>query len=146
MAIITQADVQGRIPAAELIRLTDDAAAGTVNTTVLGQVIADGEGEVMNLIAQAYTVPLALGDANAAAAVKAMLLDVIVFRLLMRRMPVPEDAVTAYKAAMARAKEIATKVVGLVGETPVGTAPAGGGSIAIDASERVISREEMEGL
>jgi len=146
MSIITQTEIEERIGTAETIRLTDDAGTGSADTAVLAKIIADGEGEVLNLIAQAYVLPLTLGDANAAAAVRAMLLDVIVFRLLMRRMPVPEDAVTAYKAAMARAKEIATKVVGLVGETPVGTDPAGGGRITLDSSERILTRDSMNGL
>ena len=146
MSIITQADIEGRIGESELIRLTDDAVAGTVDTTVVAAAIADGEGEVLGRLAQAYTIPLDLADTNTAAMVKTALLDVVLYRLMLRRPPVIEDYSNGYKNAIAWAEKIAAGSLGLPGESPVGEAPAGGGRIAIDASERIFSRESFEGL
>lgn len=146
MAIVTRTMIEQRISAAELIVLTDDAAAGTVDATVVDRCIADGEGEVLGRIAQAYTIPLDLGDANTAAMVRTALLDAVVYRLFARKPPVPEDFYNAYRNAIAWAEKVGEGKLGLVGEVPVDEAPAGGGRIAIDASERVFSRESFEGL
>lgn len=146
MAIITQADIEGRISEAELIRLTDDGATGAVDATVLAAVIAGGEGEVLALIQQQWVVPLQLTDANTAAMVEAMLLDVIVYRLYARRMPIPEDAIAAYETAKALAEKIGSGTIGLVGEIEIDEAPAAGGAIIVDAETQVISREDMKGL
>ena len=95
---------------------------------------------------QRYVVPLLLTDANTAAMVKALLLDVICYRLYARRMPIPEDAAIAYKAAIGRAEKIGAGTIGLVGEVQVGAAPAGAGTITVEATERILSRETMNGL
>jgi phage gp36-like protein len=146
MAIITQTEVEGRIGSAEVIRLTDDAVSGSVNAAILARVISDAEGEVLGRIAQAYTLPLGLADVNTSAMVKTALLDVVVYRLALRRPPVAEDFAASFKAAIAWADKIASGSLGLAGETELAESVGQGGNIVVDSTERVIDRDSMAGL
>lgn len=146
MAIVTQVDLEGRIGENELIRLTDDDATGHVGSANLNRAIADGESEILNDVGQRYTLPLSLGEETTADAVRVKLLDAVVYRLHLRRAPVPEDVVLAYQAATKWAQSIAAGDRGLIGETEIAAAPMGTGPIVVDADERVFGRTNCEGL
>jgi len=146
MAVITQAEIEDRIGTRELVRLTDDAGTGSVDADNLSRAITEGESEILSRIAHKYVLPLALSDTTTSAVVKTYLIDAIVYRLSARRPPIPEDVAADYQRALAWADKVAAGTVGLVGETLRGSSPAPGGSIRIDATERVIDRESMSGL
>jgi phage gp36-like protein len=147
MAITSQTMLEDRIGAAELVRLTDDGLTGSVDADVLARVTADGEGELLNNIGQRYVLPLALGDVHTAAAVRAMMLDAVIYRLYQRRDRRMEvEIVEAYTRARAWSERIAAGTLGLVGETRLSESPAQAGRVIVTGSERVIDRESMKGL
>ena len=144
---ITQTMVEERVTSAELVRLTDDGATGSVDAENLARAIAEGEAEILQYLTQRYSLPTTLAGTDATSvAVRARLLDAVSYRLNARRPPVPEDIDLAYKRALDWARDIATGKVGLTDWSEVGTPPAAVGRITIDADERVISRESTKGL
>lgn len=147
MAYTTQASLEERVGEAELVRLTDDANTGTVNTDVLDRIVAEGEAELLGYLGQRYTLPLALGNAIDAAVVRAHCADVIVYRLYIHRdREATADLLSLYKAAVEWAKAIAAGSIGLLAETPVTSSPATGGKIIVSSEEAVITRDSMQGL
>jgi len=146
MAIVTQEMIEGRIGSTELIRLTDDAASGSLGATAMNRCITEGEAVIMAYIAQSYTLPLALTDTITQAAVHKYLLDVVIYLLCGRRPPVPEDIIRDYQAAITWGQSIAKGDIGLSGESEVSESPSRAGKIVIDAGTRVISRDSMSGM
>jgi len=147
MAIVTETMLTERLGSAELIRLTDDGATGSVNASVMNRCISEAEGELMHLVGQRYTLPLALADADLAAMVQAMCTDCAVYRLYLRRdRIVGEDLAKAYQHAIEWAKGVAEGETGLAGETALSESPAQGGQVIVTGSTKVISRESMSGL
>lgn len=55
MAWCSSTDVQNALTETELIDLTDDSGAGTVNTTVLNALITSATGEVRSQLRQRYS-------------------------------------------------------------------------------------------
>ena len=147
MAITTQTMIENRIGSAELVRLTDDGQTGSVNEDVLNRMIDEGEGELLNNIGQRYALPLGLTDAHTASAVRGMMLDAVVYRLLMHRdHVVGDEQMAAYKHAVEWSEKIAAGKLGLVGETLLGESPAQAGQIVITSGDQVITRDSMQGL
>ena len=147
MSIVTQTMLVNRIGEAVLIRLTDDEVTGSVDGDVMNRAIDEGEGELLNNVAQRYVIPLTLGNAHTASAVKAMMLDAVVYRLFMHRdHAVSEEHTGAYKHAVDWSIKIAEGKLGLTDETLLGESPGQKGKMIIDGSPRVISRESTKGL
>jgi len=147
VSYITQTIVEERMTSAEMIRLTDDAAAGSVDAENLARAIAEGESEILQYVRQRYELPTTLTGSDATSvAVRAHLLDAIVYRLNARRPPIPEDVVLAYQAAIRWAEQVAKGAIGLTDWTEVDESPAAVGRFTTDSVERVISRESTAGL
>jgi phage gp36-like protein len=143
---VPQSELEDRLGAAELARLTDDFGAGSINATVLAQAIADGEADILNWINQKYVLPLSLGNAATAYMVKSRMADCIEYRLHRRRAPAPEDVVETYRWAIEWAQKVAAGEIGLVGETELSESPHAAGNPVIQSEERVIDRDAMRGL
>jgi phage gp36-like protein len=147
MSIVTQAILEKRIPAAELIRLTDDAGSGVVNANVLAQAIADGEAEILVNVGQRYTLPLSLDNTMTASVVTAKCLACVVYMLYLHRdQVVAEEVKAAHDAAVKWSEKIAAGGAGLLGESELAASPAAGGGMLIVGPESVITRESMNGL
>lgn len=147
MAIVTQAMVESRLAGeAELIRLTDDAGAGAVDATNLAQAISSAEGEVAGYIRRRWAWPLALTTQDVADLVRGVILSVVALRLYERRIVVPEDVRRGYEAAIKWCEAVARGEVVLDGEAASAVSPAAGGEFVVVADERVISRDDMDGL
>lgn len=148
MAIVTQTLLESRIGTEELIRLTDDAATGDVNTTVLDQAIAEGEAEINVRLGSRYVTPPALTDAATRAAVLKYYLDCVVYALYRHRnRNVTDEAIVKdHDAALAWAKDVGTGKLLLAGETLVTTAGVATGGVLMVEDEAVFSRESMKGL
>ena len=58
MPYCTQQDLEARFGAQELIQLTDRAAAGAIDTAVLGQAIADADAQIDRKLRGRYAVPI----------------------------------------------------------------------------------------
>ena len=146
MAYVTQAMLEDRIGSAELVRLTDDSGAGSVDADNLTRAITEGEADILAYLGQKYEMPLTLTNATTATVVRTKLLDCVEWRLHGRRQPVPADIDANRKLAMAWAQAIAAGKIGLPGETPLGESPADAGRIVIDATARVVDRDSTKGL
>ena len=58
MAYCTTADLENALPTDELIRLTDDAGSGAVDSGKLTEAIDDGAAEIDGYLAGRYEVPI----------------------------------------------------------------------------------------
>ena len=146
MQILTQAMIDNELGNLELIRLTDDAHAGSIDADVLDQVASNAESKLLVYVAQKYTLPLGLTDANAARAVRAHCMAVCVYDLFVRRDGAATEARTkAFDAAIAWAKDIAKGIVGLPGESEAGQV-GGLGHIVIESEDAAFSKESLNGL
>lgn len=85
----TQADIAAKLPEATLIELTDDAAAGTVDSTVLDAAIDDAGEEIDAYLALKYSLPLAATPAL----VRKMAVDLVICDLYGRREMEPPKAI-----------------------------------------------------
>jgi phage gp36-like protein len=79
-------DVLGEIQMDDLIALTDDAATGQLNTTVLNQVIANASGEIDRMVGNRYAVPFSPVPPS----VQSMAIVITCYRLYRRR-AVPDE-------------------------------------------------------
>lgn len=146
MSIISEAIVENRIGEEELIRLTDDSGSGTTGSAALTQAISQGEGEILSYLGRRYRLPLALTSTYTAGLVEAVCLDAVIYRLYLRKRIVPEDIRAAYERSIAWAKDAAAGRVVLEGETTADDPPAAGGIMIAETTERIMSREDMDGL
>lgn len=150
MSIITQQRLTERLTEPELIRLTDDAGEGALDTDNMQRAIDAGEAEILSRLGRRYTLPLSLSHATDQAVVTTYCLDVVVYHLFVRREAAAagSDSVlaAAYKAAIAWAEKVAKGELDLLGEAEAEDAPVAGGGIVVHSSEAVISRTSMKGL
>lgn len=94
----TQADIEAKLPEATLIELTDDAAAGAVDSTVLDAAIGDAGEEIDAYLALKYALPLA----ETPALVRKMAVDLVICDLYGRREMEPPKAIADRCAAAHR--------------------------------------------
>jgi phage gp36-like protein len=87
-AYTTQAEIEGEIQPADLIGLTDDANTGSLNTTVLNQVIANASGYIDRKVGNLYGEQLPFSPIPPSVA--SMALTIVCYRLYRRRL-VPDE-------------------------------------------------------
>ncbi len=85
-AYTTQAAIEGEIAPSDLIALTDDDGTGSINTTVLNQIIANASGVIDQKVSNIYTTPFN----PVPSAVASMALTIACYKLYRRRL-VPDE-------------------------------------------------------
>lgn len=87
-AYCTQADIEGEIQAADLIQLTDDSIppTGSVDTSVLNQVIANASGLIERYVGNIYDLPFNPIPPS----VRSLAITITCYRLYRRRL-VPDE-------------------------------------------------------
>ena len=85
---IAQSDLDVYLSDADLIMLTDDAGAGTIDTAKVTECIVAAESEVDSFLAKHYTVPI---TGTVPETVKEWSVQLTVLRLHLRQLPVPAD-------------------------------------------------------
>ena len=128
---ITQTDIENRIGEERLIELTDDDGLNTVNTTVLDQLISEAEGEVDGYLCKQYSVPLP----SPPAIIKAICLDIVVYRLYGRREGTPEDVEKRYQNAIRYLEKVSKNQVSLGIDTLPPESPNEGGPQSVRSKE-----------
>jgi phage gp36-like protein len=94
-------DVDRRIPTVRQVQLTSDTGA-EVDTSVVDEAIHAAEGEANGYLAMQYVVPVDLvAHPDVEATLRGAVLDIVVYRLHLRRPPVPEDTTRARDNAIA---------------------------------------------
>ena len=140
MAYATQADlVPRRLTNQELVELTNDAGGATVDETVVSNILAEASGTVDSYCRLRYTVPLQNSEE-----VKALTLDIALYRLFLRRRRVPEEIKLAYDNAIAFLKDVAAGRAGL--DQPTGAAAqSSGGEVKETEIEEKFSDTNLDG-
>ena len=85
---IAQTDLDVYLSDADLVMLTDDAGAGTIDTTKVAECIVAAESEVDSFLAKRYTVPI---TTTVPETVKEWAVQLTVVRLHQRKLPIPPD-------------------------------------------------------
>jgi len=81
MPYCTQADIEKQIPEDTLIELTDDDAAGSVDTDIIDRVIADADEEIDAFVSMNYSLPFD----STPALIRRMSVDLSICNLYARR-------------------------------------------------------------
>lgn len=134
-------DMLAAFPEQDLIELTDDEEAGTVNEARMLDALVKADAIVDGYVATFYKradavlpIPVALVDCACAIAM---------FKLFRHGSPT-EKVEKAHDAAIARLKDIARGTFKLdQGEE---TIPERDGQILVESSDRLFSRDSMKGL
>jgi len=131
----------------ELIRMTDDAATGSVDTAIMTQMVTAGEAEAEGYLAQRYTVKSSLSASDKTdALVLGRMVDLVVYRLFERRNAVDELLRLRYEDAIKWLKDVAAGKTGLPGWSEKGASPSPAGKVIISSTDRVLGRSNCAGL
>lgn len=91
MSYIVNQDIIDRVGNDTAAQLTTDSGT-TPDQTVLDKIRLNSEGEANSYLSKRYAVPVDLtAHADLAEALKGFVLDIAVYRLSLRRLPVPKD-------------------------------------------------------
>ncbi|NLX12498.1 MAG: DUF1320 domain-containing protein [Phycisphaerales bacterium] len=147
MSYATHADLEGRLGTAAYVQLTDDVGSGVADVDKASVALREAEGEVNSFLGRRYAVPVDAGGQEALAALlRAVTLDIAEYRLHARRLLVPDAVTRKREAALAWLRRVASgeAVLPAVRELPRNAAEGIGAGII--GPERIMSREELEGL
>lgn len=136
----TLTDMKEQIPEEELIALTDDADAGSVDTSVTDRAVADADAEIDGYCGKRYGVPLS----PVPAIIRKFSVDIAIYNLFARRQGAPEDRRLRYKDAIKFLENVARGLISLGADDPDAT-PSDAQKPKISFSERVFSRDKMQG-
>lgn len=145
MSYTTNSELQRWLGPAIYLELTDDENEGVADDNRATEARLGAEGEVNSYLATRYAVPVELSAApEAAALLRAVVLDLAAYRLHSRRPPVPPDLVR-------RREEVVTWLSRLAAgqaQLPVTAAPAENAALGLlgraAGSERVFTRADLE--
>lgn len=146
MAYITNSDIQERLGGAAYVQLTDDDGNGVADVGVVDEARLAAEGEVNSYLARRYEVPIDLSAHPELADILAsMTLDLVEYRLRLRRPPVGRSAQQIRAEAVAWLTRVADGRIDLPSATPVATNTNRGPLGATTGAERLLTRDELSG-
>lgn len=118
---LTQTILENALSARTVIQCTDDLKTGSVNTTVLAQVIADTESDVNPRINKGFILPITVVDHGQRAfdAVMSFCIRVAKYHLYLRRNLVNEALANDYSEALKSAEKMGRGNLALPGDPPV---------------------------
>ncbi len=143
MSYVANTEIDERLGHDTYLQLTDDDGDGVADVAVVDEARLGGEGEVNSYLANRYAVPVDLvANANVAGVIKSVTLDLIEYRLRLRRPPVPAAALTQYANAIAWLARLSRGEIELPAVGIARTATRG--EIAQSTGEeRLLSRDEL---
>jgi phage gp36-like protein len=136
-AYATLADLLDRFPEAELIQLTDDAGAGSVDQARIDRALTAASATIDGYLAAQYQLPLARVPDN----VIDICCDIARFKL-WRTTP-PENVEKANAAALKTLEQISKGVIKI--DAGMREQPARDGAIVVEGGERIFGRDSMKG-
>ncbi len=140
MAYCTQNDLLNQLTEAELIQLTDDAQAGTVDTTKVDAALAGATATIDAYAGGRYTLPL-----QASEKIKQLCVDLAIYELEKRRRRIREATLGARDAALAFLRDLALGRAVL--DQPAGvSAQSSGAEVKKTDAERIFSDDNLEGF
>ncbi|HUU84626.1 MAG TPA: DUF1320 domain-containing protein [Phycisphaerae bacterium] len=144
MGYISNSDIETRLGSAVYVQLTDDQGTGSANTAVVDEARAGAEGEVDAYLARRYAVPIDLTRHPELAGVLASItLDLVEYRLRLRRPPVSDEAASRRSQAVAWLDKVASARIDLPAASDPAPSATGGFKGQATGSERVLNREEL---
>ncbi len=143
MAYITTQNLIDRVGSTKAAQLTTDSGS-TPDSALLAEVTAEAEGEVNGYLARRYAVPVDLtAHPELAATLRGKTLDIAVYRLHVRRPPVPDAHKDIYDSAIKWLTAVSKGEIVL----PAATTPPSGTADSPVAewfsSENDVTRENM---
>ena len=147
MAYITNADIESWLGTEAYIELTDDDGSGSAEAARVDEARHGAEGEANSYLATRYAVPVDVSaQPEAAAVLRAFVLDLAAYRLHSRRPPVPADVVRRREEAVTWLGRVVAGIVQL----PAGAAPRENPALGMiakaDGPARVMTRAELQDL
>ncbi|HXE75320.1 MAG TPA: DUF1320 domain-containing protein [Candidatus Xenobia bacterium] len=140
MAYCTQSDLLNQLTEAELIQLTDDAQAGTVDTTKVDAALAAATATIDAYAGGRYALPLQPSEK-----IKQLCADLAIYELEKRRRRIREATLAARDAALAFLRDLALGRAVL--DQPSGAAAqSSGATVKKTEAERIFSEENLEGF
>ncbi|MFZ5774029.1 MAG: gp436 family protein [Thermodesulfobacteriota bacterium] len=142
MPYATLADILEQLPEIELIGLTDDAGAGTVDDAVVDRAIADADAFIDAHCQGRYPVPLS----PAPSIIRSLSVDLAIYNLFSRRpvVEVPEARKDRRQTAIGFLVKVAEGkiLLGAASPEPTTTGQAG----LVSGNGRIFTRDSMGGL
>jgi len=134
----TQADLDARFGADEILQLTDRDADGVADTGVLDVAIADAGTTIDTYIAKRYDLPLA----EIPAALVKVACDMV--RYALHKEDPPDRVAASQKDAMTFLRDVAAgrAVLDVAGTEPVGAVD----DVIVEGPDRVFSSDTMTGF
>lgn len=141
---IAQSDLLDRVSQKQLIQLTDDAEAGTVDATKVNDCIADAEAQIHGYAAKLYSVPFA---APVPPLIITLDKDIAAYNLWRRRpaIKMPEQVRKTFDDAVSMLKDISKGLVTL-GIDPAPAASTRGAAGETFGPPRVFDRDKLGGF
>lgn len=140
MAYSTLADVQDQLSEAELIGLTDDAAAGAVDADVVARAVADADEEIDGYIGSRVKVPLS----PVPGIIRKTSVDIAIYNLYARRhSSIPEIREKRYDNAVKFLGLVVRGTVSLGTDDPEGNPPSTSG-IAERSAPAVMTKAKLD--
>jgi phage gp36-like protein len=140
MPYCTQTDLLEQISSKELISCTDDANAGTVDTSAVDRAIADADAEIDGYCSGRYTVPFS----PVPAIIRKLSVDIAVYNVYSRRRGAPESRKQRYDNAIAFLKSISSGEVSLGADDP--EPPTQNHQPQFAGNDRIFTRDKMSGF
>ena len=147
MSYASNADVLSRMGSRLYVQLTDDAGTGSADEAKVTDARLGAEAEADSYLGRRYQVPIdGTIDAEVAACLKSIAINLVEYRLHARRPPVPDDVRLKYEATIQWLRRIASGEALLPSAVEIPANEAIGIVGELTHSERIMSREELENL
>lgn len=138
MAYTTKAGILKQLSEAELIQLTDDAGAGSVDDDIVDESIDDADDEIDGYLGGRYTVPL---SAPVPGMISKISVDIAIYNLYARRADsIPEIRKERYENAIAFLKKVAEGRISLGSDDP----SSGLDDVAYESADRVFTSTKLD--
>lgn len=134
------ADVQDMVDDTELVQLTDDTGAGTVDTDLVTSQLARASNIIDGYLGARYALPLA----SPPAILTDMCVDIAVYNMYSRRQGPPDHWADRYKNTIAFLTKVSTGNISLGAGTP--DSNAGGHAPQVAGPDRIFTRDKMSGF
>lgn len=137
------ADLLEQIPEDDLIGLTDDAAIGAVDQTVIDRAVTNAGVLIDSYCRDRYVVPFA----PVPELVRLFACDLAIYNIYSRRghVEIPEAVKDRQKQALAYLKRVQDGQAGFDG-VAIATVDSGSSAGIVPGNDRLFTRSKMEGL
>lgn len=144
MAYIVNTDIQERLGSTTYVSLTDDDGDSVADVGVVDEVRLGAEGEVNSYLARRFAVPIDLTvHTDLVDLLKSITLDLVEYRLRLRRPPVPQDSLRKMADAIVWLTKIAEGKIDLPSAASVAANTNRGILASSTGEDRLLTREEM---